>query len=429
MDTVHPGPQHTPIQRRSRIIDRSPIYYGWIVLAAGTLGIIMTTPGQTLGVSVFLDAMIADLGLSRSGVSLLYTAGTLAGALIVPFVGRWIDRCGPRVAVTVISALFALACAGMGLVTGPVSLLLGFTAIRSLGQGALGLVSQYVINLWFVRRRGFAIGLSGIGMALAGAVFPLGIQALMTNYDWRVAYALLGAIVALTILPVGALLFRERPEMFGLLPDGPDRTGERTPPEEAEYTLAQARRTAIFWLFLASGFLTGALGTGLVFHHFSIMAANGLSRTAAAAIFTPIAFLAAAGNLLTGLLLDRIEPRRLLPIALGLLAGALLMAPWVVGAPLAWLYGGIVGGMQGMQSAIGAAAWPHYFGRANAGAIRGIAFTSSVVGAAVGPLPFAWGFESFGSYTAVLMALATMPLAAALASFFVRPSGPPGPRR
>ena len=42
-------------------------------------------------------------------------------------------------------------------------------AIRALGQGSLSLVSQHVVALWFVRRRGFAIGLLGLAMALATA--------------------------------------------------------------------------------------------------------------------------------------------------------------------------------------------------------------------------------------------------------------------
>jgi len=50
----------------SRLITASPIDYGWVVLAAGTLGMLMTTPGQTVGVSVFLDPIIADLGVPRS---------------------------------------------------------------------------------------------------------------------------------------------------------------------------------------------------------------------------------------------------------------------------------------------------------------------------------------------------------------------------
>jgi MFS transporter, OFA family, oxalate/formate antiporter len=406
--------------RRSRAIEASPVYYGWVILAAATLGVIMTMPGQTVGVSAFLDAIIRDLGLSRSTVSLMYSLGTLAGACAMPFVGRWIDRRGPRLGVTVVAALFALACFGMSRVNGPAALLLGFVAIRGLGQGALGLVSLHVVNLWFVRRRGLAIGLKGVGMAAASACFPIAIQGLIAAHGWRSAYAHLGLLVALTILPAGAALFRERPERFGLLPDGPGGAsgGERVP-EEA-WTLAEARRTAIFWLLIAGSLLPSALGTGLVFHHFSIMEHNGLDRMAAAAVFVPIAGVAAATNLLSGLLLDRIQPRALLSVALGLLAAALLAATRVATPQAAWLYGALLGMMQGMQGAIAGTAWAHYFGRANHGAIKGFAFTVMVGGSAFGPLPFAWGLEAFGRYGPVLGISAVLPVAVALAGLFVR---------
>ena len=80
------GETHT--LQRSWVVEHAPFYYGWIVLLAGTFGIMMTTPGQTVGVSVFLDKIIADLGLPRATVSLLYTIGTLIGSFSLPFVGR-----------------------------------------------------------------------------------------------------------------------------------------------------------------------------------------------------------------------------------------------------------------------------------------------------------------------------------------------------
>ncbi len=143
---------------RSRLVERTPVYYGWVILLAGTFGLFMTTPGQTVGVSVFLDSIIVDLGLSRSTVSLLYTFATLAGSLALPFVGRFVDTKGPRRAVIVIAILFALACVWMGFIRGIVSLFVGFMLIRSLGQGSLSLVSLHVINLWFIQRRGLAVG-------------------------------------------------------------------------------------------------------------------------------------------------------------------------------------------------------------------------------------------------------------------------------
>ena len=147
---MHQNPQ-TSAAEESRLVAQSPVFYGWIVLAVGTLGVIMTSPGQTYAVSIFIEHFIEDLNISRSVVSTLYAAGTLTGSLALPFIGREIDRRGTRVMVVVVAALFGLACIYMGAVRGALMLGLGFIAIRMLGQGSLTLVSQNAINQWWVR--------------------------------------------------------------------------------------------------------------------------------------------------------------------------------------------------------------------------------------------------------------------------------------
>lgn len=406
---------------RSRVIDLSPVYYGWVILAAGTFGMMMTTPGQTVGVSIFIDRIIADLGVSRAAVSLMYAGGTLIGSFALPFVGRFIDRRGPRRAVVIIAALFALACVGMGWVQGLFTLFIGFSLIRGLGQGSLGLVSQHVINIWFVRRRGLAIGLSGLGMACAAAFFPLFIDMLLARFGWRHAYMLLGVLVAVTILPLGALLFRERPEHFGLQPDGRRVPARAVPLSEVNYTLAQARRTLTFWLFVAGTCCVSAFGTGLVFHHYSIMASNGLNRTAAAAMFVPFGFVLAGANLVTGILLDRVPPRFLLSAMLLFLCAALVLAPHVAGTGSMVVYSVLLGLMQGMQGAVSATVYAYYFGRRHIGVIRGFTSTITIAGTAFGPLAFALGFEVFGSYAPVLTLSALAPLAVAMAAPLIKP--------
>ncbi len=403
--------------RESRVVARTPFYYGWVVLLAATFGMLMATPGQTLGVSVFLDRIIVDLGLSRATVSLLYTVGTLIGSFSLPFVGRFIDRRGPRTAVVVISALFALACVWMGFVGSAVALLVGFVLIRGLGQGALGLVSLHVINLWFVRRRGLAVGLSGLGMALATAVFPFAIEALIGAFGWRLAYVALGGLVAVTILPLGAWLYRGRPELYGLEPDGARpgaELGERT------YTPAQARRTRSFWLFAVGDLFVAALATGLLFHHYDIMASSGVDRLAAA-VFIPFGFITAGTNLLTGVLMDRVSPRFLLSAMLLLLGASLLLAPQVDSPSPVLIYGAVLGLSQGMKGAIGGSVYAHLFGRAHIGAIKGFAVTVSVAGTAFGPPLFAFGTAWLGGYGPIPIIPALPPLVVALTAPFFRP--------
>ncbi|HZJ09976.1 MAG TPA: MFS transporter [Trueperaceae bacterium] len=416
---MSPDPAESTKPLNSRVVSSARGYYGWTLLAAATLGMFMTAPGQTLGVSVFLDRIIEDLGLTRSTVSLLYTIGTLTGALTLPFVGRFIDRHGPRVGVVVIASLFALACVFMGLVQGLLMLLVGFVLIRALGQGSLSLVSLHAVNIWFVRRRGLAVGLLGLGMAAATAVFPLLIEVLIGAFEWRGAYMVLGLLVAVVMIPVGALFYRVQPERYGLRPDGLPVTADA--PREQNYSVAQARRTRTFWLFTVGDFLVAMLGTALIFHHYSIMASTGLDRVEAATVFVPIAAATAGANLLGGALMDRVQPRFLLSGGQLLLALTLALAALATGSRSVFIYGAVLGATQGFSGAVKASVHAYYFGRKYIGAIKGLVSTISVAGTSVGPLVVALGFDAVGSYTPVLLVCAAFPLIVALLAPWLKP--------
>ena len=403
----------------SRVIKASPFYFGWLVLFAATIGLIMTLPGQTVIVSVFIDKIIADLHQSRTKVSIMYAMATLLGSFVLPLVGRFIDRRGPRLSVIIISFLFAAACVFMSFVSGLLMLFVGFVLIRSLGQGSLSLVSQHIINLWFIRRRGLTIGISGVGFAMGVAFLPSLIERIINIYDWRMAYIILGLIVATTILPLGALLFRGQPERFGLEPDGSNPKSEKA--FETNYTASEARKTGIFWLFTAATITTSMLATGLLFHNYSILAENGLSRDLATKVFIPIGFLAAAANLITGYLLDKIAPRYALSVAMFLLLAALGLATQISSLAGIYFYGAMLGTMQGTAGAISSTVFAHHFGRRHLGAIKGLVTTLSVAGSALGPVLFSFGYDVFGSYTTIILLSALLPLAIGVAAPFIKP--------
>lgn len=416
-----PAPPSAP--RTSRTIAGTPFYYGWVVLAAAVFAMFMTLPGQTAGISVFLDKIIEDLAISRTQVSFLYAVATLIGASSLAFVGRAIDRFGPRWGVGVIAVAFGLACMGMALVVGPVTLLVGFTLIRLLGQGSLQLVSFHAVNQWFVRRRGLAVGLTGLGIAIGTAAFPPVIEWLLALGSWRSAYLVLGAVVLLVLVPVAITFFRASPETFGLSPDGEDRRGGSAPARpERNLPARVAVRTMTFWLYTAGGVGVSGLGTALVFHHYGIMADNGLERSEAATMFVAFGLIMAGANLLSGYLMDRVPPRFLLAADQALLCAALVGGGFVSAAWLVPVYGAVLGTAQGMHSALQAGVYAHYFGRRHYGAIKGIATTVSIAGTAVGPWLFALGFDLTGSTVTTLVACAALPLVVGLAAPFLRPA-------
>jgi MFS family permease len=399
----------------------SPIHYGWVILAAGTFGSFMTLPGQTAGVSVFFDPITADLGISRTWASTAYAAGTLAGILPAPVIGRWIDRRGPRLTATLIAVALALACAYMALVQSGGMLLLGFALLRGTAIGGLSLVSQQVVNLWFVQRRGIAAAAASLGLAAGPIVFPQLMDELIARFEWRGAYLVLALLIAVTLLPVVAVLFRDRPEKFGLTTDAGLPFGNTRPPqEEPSFTRDQALRTGVFWLMTAAGFMTNAIGTALLLNHFSIMQTAGIARADAIQVLAVYAGVQAAVTLGTGVLLDHYEPRRLVPLAMVLLGAACALPAFGTGIAVSWLYALSLGGAYGAQQAITAAGYAQYFGRDHLGAIRGASVIFGISGAAFGPLPFAASLDWTGSYATVLIGSCALCLACGAASFIVR---------
>ncbi|MGC9349164.1 MAG: MFS transporter [Anaerolineae bacterium] len=420
--------------QKSSIVHRTPFFYGWVIAVVATLGIIMTNPGQTPVISIFIDRFIDDLGISRSLISSLYLVGTVVGGLSLSVWGRQIDRHGPRLMTGVIAGLLGVACLYMGFVQNAVMLGFGFVLLRMLGQGGLSLVSRHVVNQWWVRRRGLVVGLTGVAAALLGmGLFPNIVHSLLGRYPWRITYAILGGALLLGMAPLSLALLRDRPEDYGLEPDrdgaqdeerAPDGgdplvESQKAPSPERDWTLERAVRTPSFWVVAVSFFASAMLGTGLYFHMVDIFDSRGLAPQVAAAVYVPISVTSALVRLGSGYLADRIQMRYLMTASMGALTLVMVMAQVFNSVPLALLYGVLMGVNGGLSQTIGGVVWASYFGRRHLGAIAGLASTISVIGSALGPLPLGLARDLLGSYNTALLIEALLPVALAIANLVI----------
>lgn len=402
-----------------------PFYYGWVVMPVATLGIIMSSPGQTFIISLFIEHFIADLTISRSLVSTLYSVATIAGSLALPYVGKQIDRRGSRLVMAMACAALGLACFYMGWVRSALMLAVGFVFLRMLGQGALGLVSKTIINLWWIRRRGTINGISGFLMATIGAGgVPILVAWLIEQNGWQITYMIFGAVLLVGFLPVSWLLIRDTPEAVGLQPDGEDVSKEEEEADiliEEHWTRYEAIRTSAFWL-LALGLASIAmLSTGLFFHMVSIFKDNNLGTAEVALAFMPIAASMAIVNLVSGILADRIPVRFLLAFGLLCLSCCLILAQFLSNELLILIYGSLLGTTLGLHNTVNSVGWANYFGRLYLGSIVGLGATIIVVGSAIGPLPFGYARDLLGSYNTTLTISAAIPLLLALGNLLVLP--------
>ena len=238
-------------------------------------------PGQSYVFSVFLDSIIEDTGLSRTGISVLYLASTILSAILVTFVSRLADRYGPRIMLVAAGFGLGAACFGMATATHVLLFFVAFAALRALGQGSLSINCILLVNQWFVSRRGRAVGLMTLGSMLSTALFPSFARFLIDSIDWRGAYAVLGVVAIGLIVPVALLVVRNRPEDVGLFPDG----SSQPPVSEIRQAAAGVRRNVrvfsslSFWLLALSLSSPSLITTALMFHQASIFEENGLSAT------------------------------------------------------------------------------------------------------------------------------------------------------
>jgi MFS family permease len=396
-------------------------FSGWRILALATLTGALTGPGQTVGVSVFVDHFIADLGLSRSEVSGAYLIGTLVAAFGLPLVGQKIDVRGVSRMMTLIGGAFGVALVAMAGVQGFVTLVLGFVAIRLLGQGSLTLVSTVAVTHWFNRRRGTALGLFSTGVSILMSLVPVGLSIVIEAYDWRVAWITAGVIIWITVLPIARFGMIDKPASVGQVPDGTSATRQRrTLINPAAATRGEALRTGRFWILAAAGGSAAMLSTALNFHQISLLGDAGLTATEAAVMFLPQTVGAAIAGVVFGYLSDRLTGRWLLPMAMGLLAASLLLAANLTPGITVVVYAVTLGSAGGASRSVGATLLPRWFGTAHIGAIQGTATFVGVAASALGPFAFSIARDIGGGYEQAAALFAILPLAVAAVALTLR---------
>lgn len=404
--------------RQSKLVQGSPIFYGWVVWFVATIGITATSPGQSFSVSLFIDHYIVDFGLDRSSISALYGLGTFIASLALTWVGRRIDRHGNRFMTIIIAGVFGVVLLACSLVAGPLTILLSFIAIRGLGQGSLGLANTTVIAQWFRKRRGWVMGLSMVAFALVQRFYLPAMQQFIEVNGWRAAWLLVGAMMLIVVVPLLAIFIRDRPEDFGLEPDG-DVTiiDDSVPPIiEDNWTLSEALRTPIFWAFTFARMLAGAWGTALIFHQISLFETLGHSAQVAAATNGQAALMTAGFTLLSGYLIDRLRPVWMIVVqmlGLGLATGLVLI---MTTDALLIVYTVVFGLFMGAGSVFDGTVWVNMYGRQHQGAIRGFVATSMVMGTSIGPLVFGLSYDYLGGYApAIYLGMALSIIAIVLA--------------
>jgi cyanate permease len=419
--------------------DQTAIFFGWwTVLVTG----IVSGLGlgfYVYGISALFKPIASDLGLSRAATSGGSGVGAMVGYLLAPLIGWTADRFGPRSAIaggllTVITGLimmnFVNSIHGFYLVWGLV-----------IGVGAnLGLtiaIDKALAN-WFVKKIGLAMGVKFALIGLFSALSMPLVSWLITRFGWRMTCLIWAALLLIGVPFVIALIKNERPEFFGLLPDG-EKNGTHLKMESgvrwaraaadaadlqaSEFGLRDALRTGSYWILTLCLFTQSFIMTGFNTHFIPFLTEMNIAPVVAGSMMGIMLFFSIPSRFFGGLFADRVGKDRMkillaLPFAFIILGmAAFLIHPSIETIYLLMFFYGLA---HGLPTPLILVSISRYFGRKAFGAICGTAVMCMSPAAFISPVLAGWIFDSTGSYSVAFVVFASISLVVIIALGFLK---------
>ncbi|WP_431808408.1 MFS transporter [Lysinibacillus sphaericus] len=385
------------------------IHYSWFVLAITFFSIIVA--GITLSSSgVFIGPFEQEFGWDRSIIAMAFAISLFLYGISGPFMAALLEVIGLKKMMLAAMIILVIGISLTLLMQQAWQLMIIWGLIIGLGASLfLTVLSPFVANHWFEKRRGLALGILTASTA-TGQLVLLPILAMMIeHYSWRWAIALI-IVLSSIMLMIIALFMKNKPMDVGLLAYGLDEErledvveNKKNPIVIAFNGLFEAVKVKAFWLLAGSFFICGLSTSGLIGTHFvSYCISFGIPLVTAASFLSFMGIFNLVGTTLSGWLSDRFDNRWLLFWYYLLRGASLVLLPYAlvqVSLPLLIMFT-VFYGLDWIATVPPTVSISRQiFGTQKSGVIYGWIFASHQAGAAVAAYGGGLIYKLFNSYT------------------------------
>lgn len=397
----------------------------WLIAASG-VGIHICI-GSAYAWSVFTNPMADAYGWSTSQISLAFSIAIFLLGFSAAFMGKFVEKRGPRISGMLAAVFFGVGVMGTGLATSMESLyamyfFYGLIGGIGLGIGYIAPVSTLV--KWFPDHRGLATGLAIMGFGFAALISGPAGAALVNSVGISTAFYILGACYFIVMMLASQYL---EPPPEGWKPKGYEEktdTGEGKGEKKkdlSEMTANEAIKTRPFWMLWTMLFLNVTTGIAII----SVASPmgqqlTGMSAAAAAAMVGIMGLFNGGGrfgwatisdyigrpNVYTLFFIIGIITYFLLPITTSVILFEILVFA------ILSCYGG---GFSSVPAYIG-----DLFGTKQLGAIHGYILTAWAVAGIVGPMLLSLIYDATGSYQLTLILFGILHIVSLVISLWIR---------
>lgn len=364
----------------------------------GTMCGIFTLTNYSQG--FFVGPVTSEFGWSPSEFFLSYTVLMCLGLFTGPIIGTIAQKTTLRTVGIIGLVGHSLAYVLLSFNSGSLILwYLSWALLAILGAGSLPIVWTGVLNNWFTKHRGKAIGITMAGTGLGAFLLPPLVEYLISNHGWRTAYRGIGIGALLISLPIVVALFKEKPESETLN----DSQAELMSTSSWGMTRGEAMRTARFWILGLVLFVTVVVIAGLLSNFARIMTEKGFERGSIAQIAAVMGLTVVLGRLIVGALVDKFWAPGVAACFFALpTIGLLMLVNLEVSFGVAIVIAVMVGLAAGAELDLLAYLTSKYFGPAHYPTIFGAIIAFFTVGAGIAPPLFGAAASAYQGYTFIL---------------------------
>ncbi len=385
----------------------------WRLLLFGFVMTFGSSLGQTYFIGLFGGDIRSDLQLSHGAFGAIYSAATLASAILLLRTGSLIDHLELKHYAYMVVFGLCIGCLMIAGSVGTVTLFLSVLVLRHLGQGLMGMAGPTTLVRYIDHQKGKANALGGIGYSLSEAILPSIVVAQLALMSWRQSWVAWALLLAVTVpLATRALLRGHEVRHALYLENVTAGEAEQANVKQRNWTRDEVVRDPLFYLFMPALLAQPMLFTGFMFHQVHLTEVKGWSLPVWGGLYVLYAVVSTFFKLWAGVLVDnygaiRLAPMVCLPLGLGLLflgsSSSLLVAI---------LFMVLLAVSVGAYSTLSSPFFAEMYGSLHLGSIKSVTTAAMVFASAIAPVLMGWLIDrgvsmdtmAYGSVAYVLLA-------------------------
>ena len=348
------------------------LFFGFLIAFASGFG-------QTFFISLFSQDFRDTFELTNTEFGSLYSIATVLSAITIIWAGKLIDTVSLRKYTLAIILGLSITCLMASFVFNVFFLFLVIYFLRLFGQGLMGHTSRTTMARYFNTNRGKALAISGFGFSVGEIIYPAAVVFLLLTIGWRLTWFSSSIFILIFFGIFFYFIFK-----INNFKKENDRD-EKIDLGEISWRRRDVLKDFKFYMYLPLSLLMSFTVTGFLFHQVYIAEIKSWTLINLAQGFIFYAISGIIGSIISGILIDKLTGRKLIPIHLLPMLAIFIVMLFSDHVYVLYLYMAGLGLSNGFTENISNSLWAEMYGVKNLGSIKAMLTFFGIMASASSP--------------------------------------------